>query len=308
MVGIGGRSRDAGPGGHIPPKLTFSCSSLITGVICGNPSRPFTKGYSTGSPKQLATCRNCAGSSVWPRKNTTQCSSHAARIAATVASLSSCARSMPSISAPSAPESGRISSVLAFIGSSNERQFTPRGAASPAASAEREADRPRNRAARRLAFHHDRALRSAAAGEGDGRRRLARRGRLLQGRAHFIGAYFHQARCDIDLLFDIISQSAGCKDRFLERRRIVSHPARAILCFPGRAHCSASFFGPRFLRNYRANSALQQVILCNAQLPCNQLTIQTNFDANTTRCNDKRPHQTQPWTAANPQPSPWARS
>jgi hypothetical protein len=53
-----------------------------------------------------------------------------ARIAATVSSPRSCARSMPRISAPSAPESGRMSSVLAFIGnmeisSDNQSIFSP---------------------------------------------------------------------------------------------------------------------------------------------------------------------------------------
>src|SRR5438067_269425 len=40
MVAIGGFSRYAVSECHSPPKLTFSCSSLITGVICGKPSSP----------------------------------------------------------------------------------------------------------------------------------------------------------------------------------------------------------------------------------------------------------------------------
>src|SRR2546428_471084 len=36
----------------MPPKLTRSCSSLSTGMISGNSSRPFTNGYSIGSPNR----------------------------------------------------------------------------------------------------------------------------------------------------------------------------------------------------------------------------------------------------------------
>ena len=35
---------------QMPPKFTVSCGSFATAMISGNPSMPFTNGYSTGSP------------------------------------------------------------------------------------------------------------------------------------------------------------------------------------------------------------------------------------------------------------------
>src|SRR5712691_3841883 len=90
----------------MPPKLTHSCSSLSTGMISGNSSRPFTKGYSTGTPKWRPKARNWAGERFWSRKKITRCSSQARRMAATVSSESSFARSTPEISAPRAPATG----------------------------------------------------------------------------------------------------------------------------------------------------------------------------------------------------------
>ena len=55
-------------------------------MISGWSSRPFTNGYSIGSPKRRANARNCAGVRSWSRKKITRCSSHACRIAATVSS------------------------------------------------------------------------------------------------------------------------------------------------------------------------------------------------------------------------------
>ena len=48
----------------MPPKLTRSCSSFTTGMISGKSSRPFTKGYSIGSPKRRPNSRNRAGGEV----------------------------------------------------------------------------------------------------------------------------------------------------------------------------------------------------------------------------------------------------
>src|SRR5436309_11196220 len=90
----------------MPPKLTRSCSSLSTGMISGNSSRPFTNGYSTGSPNRRAKARNSAGERSWSRKKMTRCWSHARRMAATVSSERSFARSTPEISAPRAPATG----------------------------------------------------------------------------------------------------------------------------------------------------------------------------------------------------------
>src|ERR1043166_3040985 len=123
IVAIGGRSRYAVSECHNPPKFIFSCSSLITGVISGNPSMPLMKGYSIACPKHFATPRNRSGGSVWSRKKITQCLSHAARIAAMLSSPSSCPRSMPRISAPSAPATGRISSAFEAMSGEHDRQL-----------------------------------------------------------------------------------------------------------------------------------------------------------------------------------------
>ena len=115
MVAIGGTSRYTVSLCQMPPKFTVSPGSFATEMISGKPSIPFTNGYSTGVPIRRANARKSAGGNVWSRKNTTRCSSHAFRIAATVASLSSEERSTPKISAPSAPAMGRTSIAAASV-------------------------------------------------------------------------------------------------------------------------------------------------------------------------------------------------
>ncbi|MDW8467629.1 MAG: hypothetical protein RML56_00135 [Burkholderiales bacterium] len=72
-------------------------------MIFGQPSMPFTIGYSTGSPKYSAKRMNSAGASGWSRKKITWCSSSSHRSSATSSGASGRARSTPAISAPSAP-------------------------------------------------------------------------------------------------------------------------------------------------------------------------------------------------------------
>src|SRR5438045_3129292 len=82
----------------------------MTGVISGKPSMPLTNGYSIGSPNRRARASRRGGGRSWSRRKITRWSSQALRIAATVSASSSRARSTPKISAPIAPDSGRISS------------------------------------------------------------------------------------------------------------------------------------------------------------------------------------------------------
>src|SRR4051812_33175006 len=58
----------------MPPKLCRSCSSFLTSMTSGKPSRPLTKGYSTGRPMRRARAMNCGGVSGWSWKKMTRCS------------------------------------------------------------------------------------------------------------------------------------------------------------------------------------------------------------------------------------------
>src|SRR5262245_22828863 len=105
----------------MPPKFTRSSACLSTGMISGDSGKPFTNGYSMGSPKRRAKARNAAGGSSWSRKKITPCSSHARRMAAMVASSSGPARSTPEISAPSAPATGSTTRDRALMTSHSSR-------------------------------------------------------------------------------------------------------------------------------------------------------------------------------------------
>ena len=61
IVAIGGRSRYTVSLCQMPPKLTVSCGSFVTEMISGNPSMPFTNGYSTGSPIRRANAEELLG-------------------------------------------------------------------------------------------------------------------------------------------------------------------------------------------------------------------------------------------------------
>src|SRR5579883_1465818 len=67
---------------------------------------PLTKGYSMGSPNCREAAMSCLGDKAWSRKNSTRWSSSARRSSETVSGASGRARSMPSTSAPRAPETG----------------------------------------------------------------------------------------------------------------------------------------------------------------------------------------------------------
>src|SRR5258708_6799091 len=78
-------------------------------MILGKPGSELTNGYSIGSAKYPAKRRNCSGARSWSRKQITRWSSNAWRSRATVSASSGRRRSGPKISAPSAPDSGRMS-------------------------------------------------------------------------------------------------------------------------------------------------------------------------------------------------------
>src|SRR3954447_9718753 len=88
---------------------------------------PRTNGYSTGSPMRCANARNSSGPRSWSRKNTTRWSSHARRMAATVSSVRSRARSTPWISAPSASPRGTTSSAVPVSFTQTVYTITHRG-------------------------------------------------------------------------------------------------------------------------------------------------------------------------------------
>ena len=89
---------------QMPPKLFFSCSSLMTGMISGKPSMPLMKGYSTDLAEALSEGQKLAGGRSWSRKKITLCLSQTWRMLPMTLSPGSDARSIPKICAPIEPD------------------------------------------------------------------------------------------------------------------------------------------------------------------------------------------------------------
>jgi len=99
---------------------------------------------------------------------------------------------------------------------------------------------PGSEPATRLAFDDHRPCRPFAAACGHDLRTVARRRLFQQLGAHVFHRQIHQRCCDFGLLLKLVGQPPRCNNRFLERRRIVSHAPRAIFRFPDGCHIGYS--------------------------------------------------------------------
>ncbi len=89
---------------QLPPKFFLSVGRLMTASISGKSGIPSTNGCRWISPQRRANASCWAGVMSWSRIAITRLSSRAARISARTSSDTSCDRSTPWTSAPSAPE------------------------------------------------------------------------------------------------------------------------------------------------------------------------------------------------------------
>src|SRR5262245_49736018 len=114
------------------------------------------------------------------------------------------------------------------------------------------------RPARDLALHHDGALGTrTSGGEGDAVDVLLLGG-LQHCHADLVHRHADQGCRDLGLLLRIVAEPTGREDRILERRRLLAHPAGAILGIPGLAHDGALL--PFFFR-YEGLSCCSATIL-----------------------------------------------